>query len=95
MMIKMKYIYKTTKSVLIVALLFFIFFKLFIFLNQLLLIMKDIKIEDNFNLSDIEKIKYESQIKIANIENDKLILKVCLDYKELIDFVSCVETLKK
>lgn len=90
-----RYIYKIIKSVLIVALLFFIFFKLFIFLNQLLLIIQDIKRENNFNLSDIEKIKYESQIKIANIENDKLILKVCLDYKELTDFVSCVETLKK
>ena len=45
-----RYIYKIIKSVLIVALLFFIFFKLFIFLNQLLLIIQDIKRENNFNL---------------------------------------------
>ena len=55
----------------------------------------EIERERNYNLADIEKIKAESQIKIANIENDKLILKVCLDYKELTDFVSCVKTLKK
>lgn len=88
---EMKNFYK----ILFILFLFVFIFKLFSFLKYRTEKSLEIERERNYNLADIEKIKAESQIKIANIENDKLILKVCLDYKELTDFVSCVKTLKK
>lgn len=87
--------YKNFIKILIIIVFTILIFKTFSFLRFRLLTIQEIEREKNYNLADIEKIKSESQIKIANIENDKLILKVCLDYKELTDFVSCVKTLKK
>ena len=82
-------------KLLLIASFIFLICKTFSFLRFRLTTIQEMEREKNYNLADIEKIKAESQIKIANIENDKLILKVCLDYKELTDFVSCVKTLKK
>lgn len=87
--------YKDFIKILIIIVFTILIFKTFSFLRFRLLTIQEMERERNYNLADIEKIKAESQIKIANIENDKLILKVCLDYKELTDFVSCVKTLKK
>ena len=87
--------YKNFIKILIIIVFTLLIFKTFSFLRFRLLTIQEMERERNYNLADIEKIKAESQIKIANIENDKLILKVCLDYKELTDFVSCVKTLKK
>lgn len=70
-------------------------FKTFSYLNLRLEKWQEIEKEKLFNMSDIEKIKIDGNIKIANIEQNKLILKVCLDYKELTDFVNCVKTLNK
>lgn len=87
--------YKNFIKILIIIVFIILMFKTFSFLRFRLTAIQEMERERNYNLADIEKIKAESQIKIANIENDKLILKVCLDYKELTDFVSCVKTLKK
>lgn len=87
--------YKNFIKILIIIVFTILIFKTFSFLRFRLLTIQEMERERNYNLADIEKIKAESQIKIANIENDKLILKVCLDYKELTDFVNCVKTLKK
>lgn len=86
---------KNFYKILFIIFLFVFVFKLFSYLKYKTEKSMEIKREELYNIADLEKIKAESQIKIANIENDKLILKVCLDYKELTDFVSCVKTLKK
>ena len=87
--------YKNFIKILIIIVFTILIFKTFSFLRFRILTIQEMERERNYNLADIEKIKAESQIKIANIENDKLILKVCLDYKELTDFINCVKTLKK
>lgn len=88
-------IFKNFFKILVVITFIILIFKTFSYLNLRLEKWQEIEKEKLYNIADIEKIKIDGNIKIANIEQNKLILKVCLDYKELTDFVNCVKTLNR
>lgn len=86
---------KNFYKVLFIIFLFVFVFKLFSYLKYKTEKGMEIERERNYNLADIEKIKAESQIKIANIESQRIIIKACYDNKEFIDFVNCIKELRK
>ena len=86
---------KNFYKILFIIFLFVFVFKLFSFLKYK--IDKDIEIkrEEIFNISDMEKIKAENSLQIAKVESQRIIIKACYDNKEIIDFITCIKELRK
>ena len=93
------------KTILILLFFTFSFVKIYILINKSLDIvlennkisnekMLEIEREKAFSMVETEKTKQEYNIKLAKIENEKIIIKACYDNKEIINFINCVKELR-